>query len=163
MENVTVVEVTRKFPGFVSFQCDKCSKGTRAWLSGPDAGEAGKIEVGDTVSCEIVESKKIDKYGKPYLNFISETLAVSKGVNPGEEGVEKRHGERQDGQALGNAKTNATNLTIALINAGKLEGGNNIEACLKKYTMIIYNIDVSDTPTNTDIQINADVEEPLPF
>jgi len=55
------------------------------------------------------EAKPIEEYSRP--------------TNPIEKGIEERHHDRQDGMALGNAKTNATQILVALINKSSKEFG----------------------------------------
>ena len=55
------------------------------------------------------EAQSIDDYQRP--------------KNPIEQGIDERHHDRQDGMALGNAKTNATAILVAMIGKASKEFG----------------------------------------
>ncbi len=125
MSQVNVKAVSRKIPNYVGILTDMPEYPER-WMSIPEK-DGDHIKKGDVINIKVTENGK-------YLNF---ELLPDTHI---EDGIEKRHQERNDGQAMGNAKTNACNIVVALINCGKVTTLDTAKEYIQKLTEFIFMI-----------------------
>lgn len=119
---VKVKAVSRKNKGYVGILTNTNDYGER-WMSAKDEESTKNIKKGDLLNIDVVENGE-------YLNF---TIGEQKDI---EEGIFKRHEERLDGQSLGNARNNATDIAIAMYQQGDIKK-EQIKTALKELTSYI--------------------------
>lgn len=122
---VKVKAVSRKNRGYVGILTDTKEYGER-WMNAKDDSSTKHIKKGITLNVDVVENGE-------YLNF---TVSPHGDI---EEGIFERHKERQEGQSLGNAKTNAVNIVIAAYKKDDIKK-DQIKAAIKEFTTFLLSI-----------------------
>lgn len=91
------------------------------WASSKATDETMKIKKGDTLHVKFTKGGENNQYLNFELAEPQEPVYEEDVADPVTEGINKRHEDRQSGAETGNARTNATQIAVAMYTKGDIE------------------------------------------